>query len=308
MNRAAVALTGSTGFIGRAVLGELHRRDMPVRALTRRPPPPRLSADWLAGDIGDPHVWDRLLPGADVVIHLACAAMTDLGDVADNVQTNLPAFAALMAAARRHGIARVVVAGSCFEYGSTGELVTGRGLREDDPLRPTNIYGATKAAISLLAVPLAEALSLETIILRPFHVYGAGERADRIVPSVIDAALSGQAVRTTDGRQVRDFVHCDDVAAAFVEAATAPPGRPGVRVYNIGTGIATSVVDVIDTLARMCEMPAERLRKGEIAHRPHEMWRLVSDPARARDELDWSARVRLDDGLRALVASRRNGS
>src|SRR5262249_44377736 len=133
--------------------------------------PADLPADWQTGDIRDATAWDRLLHDADAVIHLASAGVSDLENVADNVQTNLPAFMTLMQAAHRRGIRRVVLAGSCFEYGRLGELIQDRGLRENDPLRPTNVYAATKACISMLAGPLSDQLGIETVILRPFHVF-----------------------------------------------------------------------------------------------------------------------------------------
>lgn len=299
----AVAVTGGTGFVGRAVLRDFVGRGWRVRALHRGDAvPDERGVDWVTGDIGDPAAWDRLLDGADVVAHLAFAAMPDLGAVDENVQTNLPAFADLMHACRRHGLRRVVLTGSCFEYGATGDLITDRGLREDDALRPTSIYAATKAAITLLAGPLAEKLELDAIVLRPFHVYGPNEPSFRLIPMLLDAARTGQEVATTDGKQVRDFIHRDDVAGAFAAAVTAPAAGPGARVFNVGTGVATPVADAVRMIAGMAGLPLDRVKLGSLPHREHEMFRLVADPERARRELGWSPQIRLEEGLRALAA------
>jgi nucleoside-diphosphate-sugar epimerase len=302
-----VALTGATGFIGRAILPRLGAAGLPVRALAHRPEaiPPGHDVEWQVGDIRDEVTWDRLLVGVDVVVHCASAGVFNLRAVAENVQTNLPAFTGLMQAAHRHGVRRVVLAGSSFEYGRTGDAVADRGLRETDPLDPTSVHAATKAAIALLAGPLSDELQVETVLLRPFHVYGPGEPAGRLIPAVIAAALGTGPVRTTDGRQVRDLVHLDDVAGAFVAAATAPRVRTDeshLGVFNIATGVATPLAEVIRHLAAVCRVPAERLQIGAVPHRAREMWRLVADVGRARDVLGWSPRVAWRDGLADLVA------
>ncbi len=302
-----VVLTGATGFIGRAVLAQLVELAMPVRALAHRAASVRtdVPVEWHVGDIRDHEMWNRLLSGAGSIIHLASAGVADLGAVTENVETNLLAFAAMMRAARKHHLRRVILAGSCFEYGRSGETIVDRGLRETDPLGPTNVYAATKASVTLLAGPLSDDLKLETVVLRPFHVYGVDEPACRLIPAVLSMARAGGDVCTTAGEQIRDLVHLTDVARAFVAAILAPSVRDSdayLSIFNIGTGVATSLADVIRRLASLCELKPERIRLGVVPYRPREMWRLVADPTRARLLLDWTPRVTLDEGLRALIA------
>ncbi len=301
-----VVLTGATGFIGRAVLAQLVELGMPVRALAHRATSVRadIPVEWHVGDIRDHEMWNRLLAGAGSIIHLASAGVADLGAVSENVETNLLAFAAMMRAADHHRLRRVILAGSCFEYGRTGEAIGDRGLRETDPLRPTNVYAATKASVTLLAGPLSDDLQLETVVLRPFHVYGSGEPPVRLIPAVVAMARVGGDVCTTAGEQTRDLVHLTDVARAFVAAILAPAVRDSgdyLSIFNIGTGVATTLADVIGQLATLCEIMPERIRLGAVPYRPREMWRLVADPARAGRLLGWGSRITLDEGL-ALVA------
>jgi len=301
-----IALTGATGFIGRAILPRLTDAGLNVRALAHRPEavPPGSPAEWQVGDIRDEIVWDRLLLGVDVVIHCASAGISNLRAVDENVQTNLPAFTGLMQGAKRHGVRRVVLAGSSFEYGRTGDAVGGRALCETDALDPTSVHAATKAAIALLAGPLSDELQVETVLLRPFHVYGPGEPAGRLIPCVIAAAVGGGPVRTTDGRQVRDLIHLDDVAAAFVAAATAPRLRTDesyLSVFNVATGVPTPLADVIHHIGSLCRVTGDRLQMGAVPHRAREMWRLVADVSRARTVLGWTPRVAWRDGLADLV-------
>jgi nucleoside-diphosphate-sugar epimerase len=118
-------------------------------------------------------------------------------------------------------------------------------------------------------------------------------------------ASSGAPIRTTDGRQVRDFVHVDDVARAFLLAARARwPGGTGdhqLRAVNVGTGRATPLWKVVERIAVLCGREPSEIQLGAIPHRGNEMWRLVADPTMAEELLGWRPHVSLEEGLAATV-------
>jgi len=304
-----LAVTGATGFIGTHVLRKAVAAGYQVRALCRENSNRRrvehLPVEWIVGDIATTASWDELLDGADSLVHLAAAGVANLNDAFDAVRTNLPSHLLLFQAAARHGVRRLVLAGSCFEYGRTGDRIGLRGLREDDPLDPMNAYAAAKAAATLLAGPLTRDLGLECFILRPFHTYGEGELATRLIPAVIHACQAGQPVRTTDGRQVRDLVHVGDVAEAFLRAIQADWSQasqePGTCVINVGTGRGTSIRAAVECLARLCGRDPAEVEFGAIPHRPHEMWRLVADVSAALRVLGWQPTANLESGLAEVV-------
>jgi nucleoside-diphosphate-sugar epimerase len=153
---------------------------------------------------------------------------------------------------------------------------------------------------------LARDLALEVFLLRPFYAYGPGDPANRLVPAVIRMASGGGPIRTTDGRQVRDFVHVEDVARAFLLAARARwPGGTGdhrMRVVNVGTGRPTPLWKVIERIAVLCRRDPGEIQLGAIPHRANEMWRLVADTALAEEVLGWRPRIGLEEGLAATVA------
>lgn len=312
MANSLIALTGGTGFIGRHLLRVLLGQGVRVRALHRPasslPPEFLESIEWVEGNMTDEDSWHRLAAGADVVIHLGAAGVANLRDPIAALDQNLPAYRLLLAAAARQGVRRVIVAGSCFEYGSTGDTLLPDGrLRESDPLAPVNAYAASKAAGTLLLGPLSRDLGLECVVLRPFHTYGEGEPAARLLPFVIESALAGREVATTDGRQIRDLVHVTEVAAAFARAASFawPLPGPGSLVLNLGTGEAVSLREVIAALVAHCDRGPELIRFGAVPHRPNEMWRLVADPTAAAEVLGWRSQVSWREGVAAMVASRK---
>jgi UDP-glucose 4-epimerase len=308
-----LAITGGTGFIGAHVLRLALKRGHVVKALHRPHSVLKIQNSsqlmWVCGDLVSEGTWNRLLPSCDTLIHLGAAGVANVNDAFDAVHTNLPGLAHMFRAAARFGVKRLVLGGSCFEYGDTGEKIGKRGLREDDLLSPTNVYGAAKAAATLLAGPLSRDLGLECLVLRPFHTYGEGEISPRIIPSIIEAALAGRSIQTTDGRQVRDFVHVKDVAAGFIKAAEISLdsfcSQTPVKIFNLGSGNATSLREVIERLLVLCGRDVDYADFGGRQQRPNEIWHLVSDSSNAFRCLDWSPLVTLDAGLNEVVAHAR---
>ena len=153
-----LALTGGTGFVGLAVLHSALQQGFAVNAL-RRPQtcpltlPPADGLIWINGDIRDDEVWTRLLGGCDAVIHLAAPGVLNLDNARHAVETDIPALVSLMEASTRLGFKRIVLAGSCFEYGRTGEEISGRGLRIDDRLQPVNLTDLAKSPHTRLLGP-----------------------------------------------------------------------------------------------------------------------------------------------------------
>ena len=126
---------------------------------------------------------------------------------------------ALLRAFAGAGGRRAVVAGTSAEY--DWHAVGARCNEQRTPLRPATLYGAAKHALHTVAAPYAEQAGFELAWGRIFFVYGPGEPEGRLVPSVGRALLAGRRVPTTRGDQVRDFMHVEDVAAAFAALADA---------------------------------------------------------------------------------------
>jgi nucleoside-diphosphate-sugar epimerase len=192
---------------------------------------------------------------------------------------------------------RLVHAGSCGEYGPA------KGpLHEDQACRPTWFYPATKHASVVLLSTLGRETGREVIGLRPFGPYGPADAPDRLLPEVTRALLEGREIAVTAGEQVRDYLHVEDHAAAFVLAATHELPRTG-EVYNVGSGEGV-------TVRALCEMVAAavgagalgRIRFGALPYRADEVWEMVADIGAARRDLGFSPRVPLREGLARTVA------
>jgi len=164
---------------------------------------------------------------------------------------------------------------------------------------PTTEYGAAKAACWLIAQAFARRTGLELVSLRPFTMYGPMEPPGRLVPSVVRHALAGQSIDLTPGDQARDFVYVEDVADAFIAAATTDAAVGGT--FNVCTGTAVTVRDIVQRVLAATGS-ASTARFGALSYRPTELSMLSGDTSRATQILGWRARVSLDEGLDRTIA------
>ena len=212
-----IFLTGGTGFIGSHFINTAHAAGHEVIALRRpgsNPPIPLIHEPrWIDGSLDGDHM--VTLRGCDALVHLAAAGVNPSDDNLENLfAVNVFQSLVLWKQAVDSGIKKLVLCGSCFEYGASGERY--EYIPVTAPLEPTNTYGCSKAAATFAAYGLCVSQQIKCSLLRPFHVYGEGEAPERFWASMKAAALSGNDFSMTEGQQIRDFVPVQEVAASFL--------------------------------------------------------------------------------------------
>ena len=238
-----IVLTGGTGFIGSHFLKQALAAGHSVRAIRRSPSSkPRIpiakQPAWLDAQLDEVTVEE--LQGCEVLVHLAAHSVKYPYDsLANCLLWNVMAVLALFEQARLAGIRRFVVAGSCFEYGRSGERYA--AIPTDAPLEPTNSYAASKAAASIALCQWAEEHHLSLEILRVFHVYGEGEAETCFWPSLRRAALAGEDFPMTYGEQIRDFMPVEAVARTFLGRVSQPDSPAEAQVFNLSSGNPGSI-------------------------------------------------------------------
>ena len=290
--RPRVLVTGAAGFIGRPCLPKLAALGYEVHAVSSRPRP----------DAGDGIHWhhvDLLAPDAvgelcaavraDQLLHLAW--VTTPGAYARDPM-NLEWTAASLHLIRRfaeHGGTRVVVAGTCFEYSHR----TDERLHETvSELIPETLYGTCKVALHAVVARYADEVGLSSAWGRLFFLYGPREHPNRLVSSVILALLEDRDADCTIGTQVRDFLHVDDVAGAFVALL-----RSGVMgPVNVASGQVTTVRDLVVEIGEQLDLPY-RIRLGARPLPPSDPAQIVADVTRLRDEVGFAPTFELREGL-----------
>jgi UDP-glucose 4-epimerase len=242
---------------------------------------------------------DRTRPEA--IFHLAAQidVRKSVADPANDSRINVEGTINVLGAAQASGVRRVVNT-------STGGAIYGEGriipAPEDHPVAPEAPYGLSKFCAEQYCELFTRLHGLSTVSLRYGNVYGP--RQDPLGEAGVIAIFCGKLLdgeRPTifgDGLQTRDYVFVGDVVDANLRAAESET----TGALNIGRGVETNVLDIVEVLAAH----ADGAFKPEHApKRPGEVRRIALDPSRAKSELGWVADVGLEDGLERTLASLR---
>ena len=292
-------VTGGAGFIGSHLAVMLLEKGRKVRIVDDLSTGHRANvptgAEFLKGDVTD--LATRAVRGAEVVYHLAAIPSVpySIQNPLNSHRSTVETTVAILAAAERAGVRRVVFASSSAVYGDT----PGLPRREGDETRAASPYAVGKLCGEMYARYWALRGSLETVSTRFFNVFGPRQDPRSpyaaVIPLFLERLLAGRPLEIFgDGLQTRDFTFVKDVALGLIAAGSA--NRPASACYNIASGRQTPVIDLARTISREAGEPLRiehrPPRSGDVCH----SW---ADVSLARRELGFSPTVTLEDGLRS---------
>lgn len=300
-------VTGGAGFIGHHLVRALVERgddvsvldDMSSGLIARlHPVLDRITV--VEGSILEAGALDAAIRGAEVVFHEAALASVakSVADPRLTNEVNVAGTIDIMLAAARHGVRRVVFAGSSAVYGTPMQLP----CSEDQLASPTSPYGVSKLAGEQYVHALGRLHGVETVVLRYFNVYGPGQdpasEYAAVIPKFVTAVLRGERPTFNGtGLITRDFVYVDNVVAANILAAS--PASPSGLTCNVATGRSVSLVELLDAICAAAGREVEPIhgppREGDILDSQ-------GDVAVAQRELGYEVTVHLHDGIAKTVA------
>ncbi|GGK81295.1 UDP-glucose 4-epimerase GalE [Mangrovihabitans endophyticus] len=317
-----VLVTGGAGFIGSHTCVDLLEHGyetIVVDNYTNSSPTALDRVQKIAGrplvgyvaDLRDRHAMDGVFERhpIDAVIHFAAkkAVGESMRLPIDYYDVNLAGTTSLLRSMQAHGVRKIVFSSSCSIYGDAVRVP----LAEEDEARPTNPYARSKWICEQILRDACERYpDLSAIALRYFNPIGAhpsgllGEVPtgvpNNVVPYLMQVAVGrlerlsvfGGDYATADGTAVRDYIHVLDVVAGHRVAMEHLDDERGLRVLNLGTGVGTSVLQLVNALSEACgrELPyvvADR--------RPGDVPTLIADPGRAERLWGWRATRGLAD-------------
>jgi UDP-glucose 4-epimerase len=299
----SVLITGGCGFIGTNLTRFLGVRGYLLTIVDDLSNPceawasgwmPEGNVRLVKGDVSDSATLSEALMGVSSVVHLA--ACTDvIGSLQDPWKAwrvNVGGTLNLMECCRKASVDRVVFASSNAVLGNHVPPA-----RESAVAAPLSVYGASKLAGEALCSAYYHSFGLDTFCLRFSNCYGShSERKTSVVNRFMVALMhESPLIVYGDGTQTRDFVHVDDVCQAIHLALGS--NMKGGRVFHIGSGVETSIGDLVSVLSGLLG------RTPEIEYRPRrrgEIERNYSDISLARELLGFVPTVTLEDGLKRL--------
>ena len=298
-----VLITGASGFVGNNLARFLLSRGHEVHLLLREG-----HAQWrLKGilqdvqvhiaDLCDPDSLDIALNKAQAewIFHLAAhGAYSSQVDTAKIVQTNIMGTINLVQACLRIGFEVLVNTGSSSEYGFKDHAPA-----ENEWIDPNSYYAVAKASATLFCRYTARSLGVRIPTLRLYSVYGPYEEPTRLMPTLIVNGLEGRLPLLVNPKIARDFIYMDDVTAAYLLAATVEPDDPGA-VYNIGSGIQTSIAEVVETARQSLGITMEP-EWGSMKDRLWDTDTWVCDNRLAVEKLGWRPNHSFEKGFRKMV-------
>jgi UDP-glucose 4-epimerase len=279
--------------MGRHTLALLHERGHAVRTFQRGH---IAGEETVRGDVTtDREALCRAADGCAAVVHLA-----GKGDVGESRRDPV-GYADLNASGTLYALEAAMAAGAVFVLASSQRIypLHPARCREDEPPAPDSPYGYAKWVAELWCRMASEQFGVPSRVLRFFSVYGPGQQANGssgVVSIFVRAALAGEPlVVESAGR--RDFTDACDAARGILAAIEHAQREGGHRVFNIATGTGTSFQDLADTIVGLTGSSS----LVEVRPREPEGSDLVADTTRAREELDFSTCVALEEGLQRYI-------
>ena len=314
-----ILVTGGAGYIGSHTVRALRaigREVVVLDSLELGNADAVIDAPLVVGDIADGELVRSTIDdfGVTDVVHFAAykSVGESMGSPGKYWRNNVAGTIELLEACRDTGVERFVFSSSCSVYG-TPERVP---VTEDAAIAPESVYAETKATVERILRWYGETGGLRSMSLRYFNAAGAsadgriGEDWDfsiNLIPLAMKAVLLdghrlnvfGADYDTPDGTCIRDYIHVDDLADAHVKALDYLAAGGATGVVNVGTGVGSSVFDVI----RATEAAAGRAVPHDVvARRAGDPVSTFADPDRARELLGWTATRGLDEIVRSAYA------
>jgi UDP-glucose 4-epimerase len=228
----------------------------------------------------------------DVLVHLA--AKLFIPDSFENPQsfyyTNLICTLNALELCRKYNAKMVYV--SSYVYGRPEYLP----IDEKHPVRAFNPYAQSKLISEELCNGYNRDFGVNSIIIRPFNIYGRGQNKNLLFSSIIDQAKNGE-INLKDSRPKRDYVYIDDVVNALIRSIYYD--KSTFEVFNIGSGESYSVAKIADLIVNSLPNKIEVNYSGE--ERKNEILDTIADISKAKSLLDWQPTISLEEGLKKMI-------
>jgi len=306
-----ILVTGGAGFIGSNFINYIHKKypDYNIElldALTYAGNLDNIANELKSngnfrfshGNVTHSDIVNQLVSNSDVVVHFAAESHVTRS-IYDNslfFKTDVIGTQVLANAIVNHPLERFIHISSSEVYGTALTAP----MDEEHPLNPMSPYAAAKAGADRLVYSYIHTYGLPAVIVRPFNNYGPFQHLEKAIPNFITSALNDQPLTVHGGGQsLRDWMFVEDTCEALDAIMHADANKVVGEAINLGTGRDTDILTIAKKVLNILEKPESLIEY--IEDRPGQVSRHISSTNKARQLLGWTAKTKLDDGLKRTV-------
>lgn len=304
MNKSLVL--GANGFIGKSLCAVLTKK-CAVRAFDRCDCGSLFKLgvqEFIEDDFLNLGSFDSLLDGVDTVYHLISTTLPKESTtciVEEEINQNLVPTLRLLESMKRVGTKTIVFASS---GGTIYGDYSGHANKEADPLKPKCSYGLQKQLVEDCLNFYSRTCGIKARIMRISNPYGIGQQANRmqgVIPIFIDRLMKGLPITLYGAESQRDYIFMDDVIEALVRAGEY---EGDVSTFNIASGEVYTLSEIVEIIEDTVGRKYREITYKE--QRPFDVNHTIIDTTLAAEELDWTAKVSIRQGVEALYAQMQN--
>lgn len=290
-------VTGGNGFIGSHIVNRLVKAGCKVYVMIRdssdtwRLSDVKDSISLIRLDIRDGEVLRQQVAKIkpDYIFHMAAYGVDSRQeDYVTAAETNIIGTLNMVRAAAEIGCVKLINTGTSMQYGNKSNAIS-----EEDYYDPTNIYGSTKGAATIIAHQTARENNLDIATIIPFGVFGEKEGSHKFFPYVILSAIEGRAIRLSPCEQFRDYCYIENIIDGFMMAAASEHKN---EIYNIGCGRVYKLKHYVERIISRLGTDKEVIY-GAVGYRKNDLWSPKPDLTKISTLLGWEPRVSLEDGI-----------
>lgn len=299
-----VLVSGANGFIGSHIIKRMVDEGARVSIIVRE------SSDlWriveqlpyvnvVKGDMKDEEIVQKAVIASkpDYVFHMAAYGVDfRQQDYAEAAKSNILGTINLLNAIRRSGgCTKLLYSGTSMQYGNKEGIIT-----EEMRLTPSNIYGSTKAAATMIAHQIAAENDISIITLIPFGVFGENEGSHKFFPHIILSILNNEDVNLTSCEQYRDYCYIENIVDGFLLAALDK--KHNNAMFNIGSGSIYQLKYYVDMIFKLMNTK-QKANYGALEYRKNDLWCPEPDVSEIMDKLKWEPQISLEEGLQRTIS------
>lgn len=276
-----ILVTGANGFIGKKLCYQLELQGHEVVAI---------SSD--LGDISLFKTWEQV-PPTDTVIHLAARTFVPDSWKKPDIflETNTLGTLRALEYCKQHQAKMIYI--SSYLYGNAKTLP----INEVAPINAPNPYALSKKTAEEYCRLYADSYGVNTVILRPFNIYGPNQHPSFLIPEIIDQVLHKNTVHVKDLAPKRDYLFIEDFIASILKCLDVHQ----FEIINIGSGTSYSVKEIIDMVQQICGTNYPVTSSNET--RTAEIMDTIADITKAASILNWKPIISIQEGLSRVIES-----